>query len=196
MKPATRWSSRVAQTVTVDDPPNEQPTNSRPKHPALLAHQNIQTSDPSKQSEMGLPEIISIPAPLQPPGPTNLPVPEPSGTDILRSIQDLGRRFDLLATNERVDALDARVDSVEDRFGWRLMVLENQITASDARWQSVASSMDNLSMSLQIHKDDPAAHRPGSSNRTKYAPQNAPWMNAWESRPSVGNATMNAISRL
>jgi hypothetical protein len=155
-------------------PNSEQPTNSRPKHPALLAHQNIQTSDPSKQSEMGLPEIISIPAPLQPPGPTNLPVPEPSGTDILRSIQDLGRRFDLLATNERVDALDARVDSVEDRFGWRLMVLENQITASDARWQSVASSMDNLSMSLQIHKDDPAAHRPGSSNRTKYAPQNAP----------------------
>ncbi|KAG2052604.1 hypothetical protein BDR06DRAFT_972984 [Suillus hirtellus] len=174
MKPATRWSSHVAQTVTMDDPLNEQPTNSRPKHPALLVPQNIQMSDPSKQSEMGLPEIISIPAPLQPPGPTNLPVPEPSGSDILRSIQDLGKRFDLLATNEWVDALDARVDSVEDRFGWRLMVLENQITASDARWQSVTSSMDNLSMSLQIHKDDLATHCPGSSNCTKYVLQNAP----------------------
>ncbi|KAG1888480.1 uncharacterized protein F5891DRAFT_987772 [Suillus fuscotomentosus] len=134
----------------------------------------MQMSDPSKPSEMGLPEIISILAPLQPPGPTNLPVPEPSGTDILQSIQDLGRRFNLLATNERMDVLDARVDSVEDRFGWRLMVLENQITALDAHWQSVGSSMDNLSMSLQIHKDDPAAHHPGSSNCTKYALQNAP----------------------
>ncbi|KAG2086820.1 uncharacterized protein F5147DRAFT_659119 [Suillus discolor] len=174
MKPATRSSTRVAQTVTVDNPLNEQPTNLRPKHPALLAPQNMQSSDPSKPSEMGLPAIISMPAPLQPPGPTNLPEPEPSGKDILRSIQDLGRRFDLLATNERVDVLDARVDLVEDRFGWRLMVLEKQITASDACWQSVTSSMGNLSMSLQIHKNDPAAHRPGSSNGTKYAPQNAP----------------------
>ncbi|KAG2100182.1 uncharacterized protein F5147DRAFT_777088 [Suillus discolor] len=174
MKPATRSSTCVAQTVTVDDPLNEQPTDLKPKHPALLAPQNMQSSDPSKPSEMGLPAIVSMPAPLQPPGPTNLPEPEPSGKDILRSIQDLGRRFDLLATNEWVDVLDARVDSVEDRFGWRLMVLEKQITASDVRWQSVMSLMGNLSMSLQIHKNDPAAHRPGSSDGTKYAPQNAP----------------------
>ncbi|KAG2354405.1 hypothetical protein BDR07DRAFT_1382262, partial [Suillus spraguei] len=42
---------------------------------------------------------------------------EPTPKDILRSIQDLGNRFDLLATSERVDVIEARVDSVEAIFG-------------------------------------------------------------------------------
>ncbi|KAG2099265.1 uncharacterized protein F5147DRAFT_655864 [Suillus discolor] len=146
-KPATCSNSRAAQTVAVDDTLNEQPT--RPKYEAPLAPHNMGSSDLSTPSEAALPAIVSIPAPFQPSLPTNLSEPEPSGRDILRSIQDLGRRFDLLATNERVDVLDVRVDSVEDRFGWRLMELEKQITASDARWH------------------------PGSSNDSKYKLQNA-----------------------
>ncbi|KAG1789224.1 hypothetical protein EV424DRAFT_1550307 [Suillus variegatus] len=176
MKPATCLNSCAAQTVAVDDMLNELPMNMRPKHEALLVPQNMGSSVLSTPlngapSEELLPAKVSIPAPFQPSLPTNLP-DEPSGRDILQSIQDLGRRFNLLATNERVDMLDARVDLVEDRFGWRLMALEKQITASDAHWQSVTSSMGNRSMSFQVHKDL-AAHRPGSSNDSKYKPQNA-----------------------
>ncbi|KAG1889760.1 uncharacterized protein F5891DRAFT_987253 [Suillus fuscotomentosus] len=170
-KPATCSNSHAAQTVAVDDTLNEKPT--RPKYEAPLAPHNMGSSDLSTPSEAALPAIASIPAPFQPSLPTNLSEPEPSGRDILRSIQDLGRRFDLLATNERVDTLDVRVDSVEDRFGWRLMELEKQITASDVRWQSVTSSMGNLSMSLRVHKNDPAVHRPGSSNDSTYKLQTA-----------------------
>ncbi|KAG2057251.1 hypothetical protein BDR06DRAFT_969456 [Suillus hirtellus] len=115
----------------------------------------------------------SILVPSWPSLPTNISEPKPSRRDILRSIQDLGRRFDLLATNEWVDMLDARVDSVKDRFGWELMELEKQITALDAHWQSVTSLMGNLLMSFQVQKNDPAAHRPGSSNNSKYKLQNA-----------------------
>ncbi|KAG1823316.1 hypothetical protein EV424DRAFT_1346340 [Suillus variegatus] len=38
--------------------------------------------------------------------PTNRADPKPTARDILQGIQDLGRRLDLLATNERVDALE------------------------------------------------------------------------------------------
>ncbi|KAG2108207.1 uncharacterized protein F5147DRAFT_773787 [Suillus discolor] len=45
--------------------------------------------------------------------PTNRTDPEPTARDILQGIQDLSRKFDLLATNERMDTLDVRVRSVE-----------------------------------------------------------------------------------
>ncbi|KAG1796143.1 hypothetical protein EV424DRAFT_1547224 [Suillus variegatus] len=59
--------------------------------------------------------------------------PEPTARDILQSIHDLGRRLDLLATNERVDALEVRVRSVENILHQRLDALEQRLNASDAR---------------------------------------------------------------
>ncbi|KAG1904996.1 uncharacterized protein F5891DRAFT_976571 [Suillus fuscotomentosus] len=64
--------------------------------------------------------------------PTNCADPEPTARDILQSIQDLGRRFDLLATNERLDTLDVRVHSVETIIHQRLDALEQHLDASDA----------------------------------------------------------------
>ncbi|KAG1883522.1 uncharacterized protein F5891DRAFT_990778 [Suillus fuscotomentosus] len=49
----------------------------------------------------------------QSPVPTNLLEPEPTAREILQGIQNLGRRLDLLAANEQVDALEVRVGAVE-----------------------------------------------------------------------------------
>ncbi|KAG2099264.1 uncharacterized protein F5147DRAFT_655863 [Suillus discolor] len=65
---------------------------------------------------------------------------EPTAKDILQAIRDLGSKFDLLATNERVDALDAKVNSVEEVFGHRLATLERLINSSDAQWKAMSSS--------------------------------------------------------
>ncbi|KAG1807915.1 hypothetical protein EV424DRAFT_1543640, partial [Suillus variegatus] len=65
--------------------------------------------------------------------PENCADPEPTARDILQSIHDLGRRLDLLATNERVDALEVRVHSVENILHQRLDALEQRLNASDAR---------------------------------------------------------------
>ncbi|KAG2094240.1 uncharacterized protein F5147DRAFT_840366 [Suillus discolor] len=81
--------------------------------------------------------------------------PEPTGRDIMQGIHNLGRRLDLLVTNERVDALDARVGMVEEIFGRRLTALEQHLNASD------------------VVEDDLAAHRP-STNTTAYAPLHHP----------------------
>ncbi|KAG1868414.1 hypothetical protein F4604DRAFT_1927277 [Suillus subluteus] len=89
----------------------------------------------------------------------------------MRSIQDLGMRFNLLATNERVDALDARVDSVVERFGWRLMQLEQRVTALDAHVESVTSSIGSRSMALRAHKNNAAAHQPRTNGTTHGPPQ-------------------------
>jgi hypothetical protein len=67
------------------------------------------------------------------PAPENRADPEPTARDILQSIHDLGRRLDLLATNERVDTLEVRVRSVENILHQRLDALEQRLNASDAR---------------------------------------------------------------
>ncbi|KAG1838500.1 hypothetical protein C8R48DRAFT_680057 [Suillus tomentosus] len=86
-------------------------------------------------------------------------VPEPTPREILQSIQELGRRFDLLATNDRVDALDARIESVEGRIGQQLAMLEQRINTSDVQWRAMLASVGHLTLSLRDHKDDVAAHR-------------------------------------
>jgi hypothetical protein len=73
------------------------------------------------------------------PGPTNLLTSEPTARQILQGIQDIGRRLDLLAPNERVDALEVKVGSVETNLRKRLDELEQRLDASDARWKSMAS---------------------------------------------------------
>ncbi|KAG1898346.1 uncharacterized protein F5891DRAFT_981983 [Suillus fuscotomentosus] len=91
------------------------------------------------------------------------PEPEPTARDILHSIHDLGRRFDLLATNERVDALDTRLGVMEERLDVRLTVLEKRLSASNQHWTATSSSLGNLAMALRKHKDDRMIHRPRES---------------------------------
>ncbi|KAG1898351.1 uncharacterized protein F5891DRAFT_1191025 [Suillus fuscotomentosus] len=64
--------------------------------------------------------------------PTNCANPEPTARDILQGIQDLGRRFDLLATNEQLDTLDVRVCSVETIIHQCFDALEQCLNALDA----------------------------------------------------------------
>jgi hypothetical protein len=71
--------------------------------------------------------------------PANLRELEPTSRDILQGIQDLGRRLDLLAANERVEALEVRVGSVETNLLKRLDELEQRLNESDARWNSLKS---------------------------------------------------------
>ncbi|KAG1893761.1 uncharacterized protein F5891DRAFT_1196000 [Suillus fuscotomentosus] len=71
--------------------------------------------------------------------PANLHELEPTSRDILQGIQDLGRRLDLLAANERVEALEVRVGSVETNLLKRLDELEQWLNESDARWNSLKS---------------------------------------------------------
>ncbi|KAG1836103.1 hypothetical protein C8R48DRAFT_783014 [Suillus tomentosus] len=98
----------------------------------------------SKGAEKQPREVLPGQAQIQPehrqsPAPTNLLEPEPTTRDILQGIQDLGRRLDLLAANERVDALEVRVGSVETNLLQRLDELEQWLNESDARWKSLES---------------------------------------------------------
>ncbi|KAG1894247.1 uncharacterized protein F5891DRAFT_1195380 [Suillus fuscotomentosus] len=94
---------------------------------------------------------------------------EPTARDILQSIQDLGRRLDGLATNDRVDNLEERLDSVEEVVGQRLDVLEKKLRYSDSEWKATSSSLGHLTMSLRDHMDDLTTHRP-RIDTTAYAP--------------------------
>ncbi|KAG2100187.1 uncharacterized protein F5147DRAFT_777094 [Suillus discolor] len=71
--------------------------------------------------------------------PTNLLEPEPTAREILQGIQDLGRRLDLLAANEQVDALEVRVGSVETNLLKWLDKLEQRLNESDAWCKSLES---------------------------------------------------------
>ncbi|KAG1812992.1 hypothetical protein EV424DRAFT_1349187 [Suillus variegatus] len=113
--------------------------------------------------------LTYLPFYLQVGGVVDPAAPEPTTRDILQSIQDLGRRLDLFATNERVDELDARLGSVEDIFGRRLNALEQHLNSSDVEWRATSSSIGHLTMALWDHKEDLTAHCP-HVNTTVYAP--------------------------
>ncbi|KAG2052603.1 hypothetical protein BDR06DRAFT_1009451 [Suillus hirtellus] len=95
--------------------------------------------------------------------------PELTAKDILQAIQDLGSKFDLLAMNDQVDALDAKVVLVEEVFGHQLATLEQRMNSSDAQWKAMTLSVGHLTNCLQDHKDDLEAHRL-RMNTTAYAP--------------------------
>ncbi|KAG2109995.1 uncharacterized protein F5147DRAFT_652165 [Suillus discolor] len=120
---------------------------------------------------------------------------EPTAKDILQAIRDLGNKFDLLATNERVDALDAKVNSVEEVFGHRLATLEQHINSSDAQSRAMSSSVGHLTNCLRDHKDDLEAHRP-RVNTTTYAPLQHPtaqlpvWLHGTGGVDDVGISTV------
>lgn len=121
----------------------------------------------------------SVNGPTKPPAPVRKPqerraVPaEPSRRDILQSIQDLSKRFDLLATTERVDALDSRLDVVEETLDRRLTLLEQRFNASDAHWKATSLSLGHLSVAFQNHTDNVGAHLPLSNMPTQAPDQQA-----------------------
>ncbi|KAG2100181.1 uncharacterized protein F5147DRAFT_777087 [Suillus discolor] len=119
------------------------------------------------------PMMINHPKDIHPMEANHLAEPEPTAKDILQATRDPGSKFDLLATNERVDALDAKVILVEEVFGHRLATLEQRMNSSDAQWKAMSSSVGHLTNCLRDHKDDLEAHRP-RVNTTAYAPPQHP----------------------
>lgn len=83
----------------------------------------------------------------------------------MQSIHNLGRCFDLLATNKRVDMLDAKLDTVEERLDHRLNALEQRLSTSDEQWKATSLSLGNLYMGLRKHKDNLAVHCPRENIR-------------------------------
>ncbi|KAG2086819.1 uncharacterized protein F5147DRAFT_781516 [Suillus discolor] len=125
-------------------------------------------------AEATLSPPIATPMMINHPMEANHPAePEPTAKDILQAIWDLESKFDLLATNEWVDALDAKVVLVEEVFGHRLAMLEQRMNSSDAQWKAMSSSVGHLTNCLRDHKDDLEAHRP-RVNTTAYAPPQHP----------------------
>ncbi|KAG2341744.1 hypothetical protein BDR05DRAFT_1001572 [Suillus weaverae] len=179
-KPATRASSHVKRMVVVSDSLND-----------FQAGQGVMDSASDGMVAQGSNTMQAVAA-FQLPTPTpaqgqydnplsrsarvapsielDLPGNQLTTCDIYDSIHDLGRRFDLLATNERVDELDSRLGMVEDRFDWRLTALEAWITASDANWRGTLSSIAHLTLALQAHTGDPNAHQPIIANAMHQPP--------------------------
>ncbi|KAG2086818.1 uncharacterized protein F5147DRAFT_659117 [Suillus discolor] len=165
-KLSRRSSSLVLQKVVPDNPlieVEQGPMNLMPEKapPNMQLFRSLQ-----------LPPVDML-APVLPSVPATPSEPEPTARAILQSIHDLGRRFDLLATNERMDALDMRVDSVERRISLRLTVLEEWFTVSNVHQELLSQSIGNLSMSLRVHSNNPGAHRPRADSNA-HAPQHLP----------------------
>ncbi|KAG1847496.1 hypothetical protein C8R48DRAFT_779222 [Suillus tomentosus] len=99
-----------------------------PRNPGLISKKPVTRVSRSQRSiakrEEKKPDVLPGRAQMQPEH-VQLPLP------------DLGRRLDLLAANERVDALEVRVGSVETNVLKRLDELEQRLNASDARWRSL-----------------------------------------------------------
>jgi hypothetical protein len=79
----------------------------------------------------------------------------------------------MLATNERVDALETRMNSVEDAFGQKLAILERRLNASDVQWRATSSSIGHLTNSLREQRDDPVARNSRQSHPAYAPPQHA-----------------------
>ncbi|KAG2112362.1 uncharacterized protein F5147DRAFT_771428 [Suillus discolor] len=158
------WAAKtLAKTDTTKR--KKQPTRAFPR-----AEQKVLVPDVSEDSNAEQPmepsETVLPLAMVQPltntlvgsAGLGNQPEPEPTPRDILHSIHDLGRRSDLLATNERVDVLDTRLHLVEETLDRRLTMLEKWLSTSDLQWKVTSSSLGNLSMALRKHRDDQIIH--------------------------------------
>ncbi|KAG1786197.1 uncharacterized protein HD556DRAFT_1449932 [Suillus plorans] len=102
---------------------------------AIVEEEKQQPGPPAGVPMCKLPTVGTSPRPEQDdqPAPANIADPEPTARDILQGIRDLSKRLDLFATNDRVDALEIRVRSVENILHQWLNALEQRLNASDAR---------------------------------------------------------------
>ncbi|KAG2109996.1 uncharacterized protein F5147DRAFT_772842 [Suillus discolor] len=132
-KLSRRSSSLAPKKVVFENPPikvGQEPEDMMPDDANMRASRNMQSfrSLQLPPVDMPAPLISSMtPTPLE---------PEPTARDILQSIHDLGRRFDLLANDERVDALHVRVDSVKWRISLKLTALEERFSISNAHQEN------------------------------------------------------------
>ncbi|KAG2047690.1 hypothetical protein BDR06DRAFT_976530 [Suillus hirtellus] len=178
-------SSLVLQKGLPDNPPIEVRQgwmNLMPDDENLQAPLNVQVF-----RSLQLP-LVDMLAPISPSVPATPSEPEPTARAILQSIHDLGRRFDLLATNEQMDALDVRVDSVEWKISLRLTVLEEWFAISIAHQESLSQSISNHSMSLRVHSNNPGAHFPhadGSAHTPRHLPE--PTIISWLTHNHASN---------
>ncbi|KAG1823305.1 hypothetical protein EV424DRAFT_1346329 [Suillus variegatus] len=115
-KTAPHRSSGIGHKETAYPEARQQPKDVPPGNRLMQPLPTVSTSEP-------------IPRPEQDdhPAPTNNIDPKPTARQILESIQDLRRRLDLFATNERVEALEARVALVESAFNQRLKALYQRL---------------------------------------------------------------------
>ncbi|KAG1893515.1 uncharacterized protein F5891DRAFT_985859 [Suillus fuscotomentosus] len=107
----------------------QQPTDVLPGNAPMAQLPTTSAADPVPQPEQDAQ-----------PAPANAMDAEPTARHILQSIQDLGRRLDLFATNERVEALEVRVASAETNFNQRLNALEQRLNISDAQRRAMSAS--------------------------------------------------------
>ncbi|KAG1792088.1 uncharacterized protein HD556DRAFT_1309632 [Suillus plorans] len=121
-----------AAKASSDPPAQPKASKSRAVSKALVMCQSrsqqsiVQHKDSPEEEKKPL-DVLPGRAQMQPEDaqslvPTNLLEPEPTAREILQGIQDLGRRLDLLAANERVDALEVRLQTgaflhVDPMFG-------------------------------------------------------------------------------
>ncbi|KAG2089729.1 uncharacterized protein F5147DRAFT_658330 [Suillus discolor] len=121
-----------AKAATASSSPLQQPQASKSQAVSKAPVKRVSRSQRRiVQQKASLEEEIKL-------APTNLVEPEPTAREILQGIQDLGRRLDLLAATERVDALEVRVDLMETNLLKRLDRLEQRLNESDARWKSLS----------------------------------------------------------
>ncbi|KAG1889767.1 uncharacterized protein F5891DRAFT_987199 [Suillus fuscotomentosus] len=160
-QPTTRFSRAEKKVVhhLLDDTITERPMDLVKTHPDPPAKPNVPQLEPALAPATANSSTCIRETQVSSSAPGNPPEPEPSARDILHSIHDLGKRFDLLATNERVDAIDERLDSVKERLDVRLTVLEQRLSTSAEQWKATSSTVGNLSMSVRKHINDVAVHR-------------------------------------
>ncbi|KAG1893771.1 uncharacterized protein F5891DRAFT_985587 [Suillus fuscotomentosus] len=186
--------SRAAVTAPVASAPVKRTKLSK-RSSSLVLQKGLPDNPPIEvgQGQMNLmPDGANLQAPPNHrsfhPVPAAPSEPEPTARAILQSIHDLGRRFDLLATNERMDALDVRVDSVERKITLRLTALEERFAVSIAHQESLSQSIGNHSMSLRVHSNNPGAHFPradGSTHPPRHLPE--PTIMSWLTHNHAGD---------
>ncbi|KAG1787244.1 hypothetical protein EV424DRAFT_1551219 [Suillus variegatus] len=135
-KPARNSGTRMKTSRAISKTPGKRSLAQPPRVELDVIEEKKQQPGPPVSAPMRkVPTVGTSRRPAQDdqPAPENRADPEPTARDILQSIHDLGRRLDLLATNERVDALEVRVRSVENILHQRLDALEQRLNASDAR---------------------------------------------------------------
>ncbi|KAG1882046.1 hypothetical protein C8R48DRAFT_767020 [Suillus tomentosus] len=161
-QPTTRFSRAEKKVVhhLLDDTITERPMDLMKTHPDPPAKPNVPQLEPVLTPATANSSTCIRETQVSSSAPGNPPEPEPSARDILHSIHDLGKHFDLLATNERVDTMDERLDLVEERLDIRLTVLEQRLSTSAEQWKATLSTVGNLSMSVWKHINDVAVHRP------------------------------------
>ncbi|KAG1886429.1 uncharacterized protein F5891DRAFT_1200744 [Suillus fuscotomentosus] len=135
LKPARNFGTRMKMSRTISKTPGKRSLAQSPRVELNSIEEKKQQLGPSVGAPMPTVPTVGTSHRLaqdNQPAPENRANPEPTARDILQSIHNLGRRLDLLATNERVDALEVRVRSVENILHQQLDALEQRLNASDA----------------------------------------------------------------